>query len=674
MKIKKQLSVYVLCLFACTFFFTGCKKDVYDPNKEESLGNDFDYATRSVKSLDINYGIEGYKAVFEIYTENPITTTEDGASIKKEGITAPLKAYTNDNCQYKGSINLPTATEKVYLYSENLGLPRCIELEVNNNTIKFDRDKYVNNSSPVAAQSMILRSRTVISKQAEATSHFAKDYNILESLGGWSGPTGIPDYIIKDNRGIAVSGNTPDGLLTRLNSSISKNDAGNSEVKVLKNNTTIELVFLNGNGKYTNTLGYYYYEGEKPEDINTLPLYIAFPNCITYGANNGGLYDGNRIHLQYFGKDGQQTASDEFPEGVTIGWFIIVDGFANTINPDAHHQGEINYNKPIRFANPEFNASRESFSARYYDEQTETSAIAFEDNNRGGTYDYKDVVFYLDVTKGSIDIGGKPTGPGTHEPQTGGEVSGTLAFEDLWPNKGDYDMNDVVVTYEHSYTFDGDNNIIALKSIYTPVHHGGQIQSAFGYQIDIDANAGFISEIKMDNKNTSEAVVSNHMEVNQEKMTFILFDDVVQAVNNGAITIEVILDKGGLTVEDVQNNTKFYNPFICVNRNKGENPVTAKSRREIHLTNYEPTSLAGILFDFGRYDDRSDIDKDNKAIGPRYYVGEQNNPYPFAIDLPIKDYQWSDEMVKIDDFYPNFTKWVTSKGEDNKDWYLHRAE
>jgi len=663
MEIKKQLSVYVLCLFACTFFFTGCKKDVYDPNKDESQSNDFGYETRSVKSLDIDYGIEGYKAVFEIYTENPISIGEDGAIQKKEDVTASFKAYTNEDCQYKGSINLPSATEKVYLYSENVGLPECIELEVSNDGIKFDRDEYSQTTHSNAAKSTVLASRAIASRAAEDNPH-----NILAPLGNWS-RSGIPDYIIKDERGYPIQGNTPEGLLTRLNASIRPEDAGNGDIKVLKDNTTIDLVFLDGKGTYINTLGYYYYE-EEPGDIEALPKYVAFPWSNSTGT--GYLWEGNKIHLKYFGKDGLQEATDEFPKGVTIGWFILVNGFNNPTNNNA----TLDYKKPIRYSNEKFNKNQTKYCARYYDEETETSAITFEDYSTSdptaSTYDYKDVVFYLDVTKGIIEIGGKPTGPGTLDPIESEVTSGTLAFEDLWPNKGDYDMNDVVITYEQSYISDKDNNILSLKNTYTPVHNGGQIQSAFGYQIDIPQTR--VLDVKMTNNNTSSAQVdAMRMEKNQDKVTFILFDDMKQAVKNGPITIEITLDKG-LTVQDIQNNTKFYNPFICVNRNKGENPVTAESRREIHLTNYPPTSLAGTSFDFGRYDDRSDINSEKIVVGPRYYVGDLTNPYPFAIDLPITDYKIPTEAMSIDKFYPNFKEWTTSHGVNEKDWYNHPAK
>lgn len=236
-------------------------------------------------------------------------------------------------------------------------------------------------------------------------------------------------------------------------------------------------------------------------------------------------------------------------------------------------------------------------------------------------------------------------------------VEGTLAFEDLWPNRGDYDMNDVVITYQRSYTVDDKGNIIGLKDIYTPVHKGGQIKSGFGYQIGIPATS--VSKVNIENGS------SNNMEAGQKNATFILFDDMEQAVKNGAIT--VTLDIKGLTLEDMQKDLHFYNPFIRVSPNKdGKNPI-----QEVHLTNYPPTDLADPTY-FGRYNDRSSVNEDGEPIGPYYYVSDDD--YPFAIDLPIMDYTVPTEAMKIDKFYPKFGNWVTTKGQEDADWYKHPIE
>ena len=151
------------------------------------------------------------------------------------------------------------------------------------------------------------------------------------------------------------------------------------------------------------------------------------------------------------------------------------------------------------------------------------------------------------------------------------------------------------------------------------------------------------------------------MESGQKNATFILFDDIEQAVKNGAIT--VTLKPSGLTLETIQD-PHFYNPFIRVSPNKeGKNPI-----QEIHLTNYPPTDLAD-RFCFGKYKDKSSVNEDGDLVGPYYYVSD--NDYPFAIDLPILDYVVPTESTRIDKFYPKFGNWVKTKGQEDTDWYLH---
>lgn len=56
-----------------------------------------------------------------------------------------------------------------------------------------------------------------------------------------------------------------------------------------------------------------------------------------------------------------------------------------------------------------------------------------------------------------------------------------------------------------------------------------------------------------------------------------------------------------------------------------------------------------------------------------YYISKDNMPY--AIHLPnIKDFDCSNEGIRIDEIYPNFTNWVKSNGNENTDWYLHKKE
>lgn len=134
----------------------------------------------------------------------------------------------------------------------------------------------------------------------------------------------------------------------------------------------------------------------------------------------------------------------------------------------------------------------------------------------------------------------------------------------------------------------------------------------------------------------------------------------------GPVSVEIKLD-GSLSMDKVTRKS-LYNPFICVS-DKGFVPGAV--RKEIHLTNYPPTSLADP-YPFGRNDDKSSLDKAGNPIGPYYYATSEL--YPFAIDLPVTDYRIPDEMVKIDVFYPYFADWVKSRGEKHKEWYKNSVK
>lgn len=651
MEIKKQLSVYVLCLFACTFFFTGCKKDVYDPNKNTPIEDAFDYATTKVTPITVDYGIKGNKAVFEVYDENPLVS-ENGFSKKKEGVTSLLKVYTDENSKYTGKINLPIAASKIYLYTESYGLPTCVETEVTESGIKFNSEDYIaslkTNKSQTAKQ---------VSNQLARSVSWDNAYNV-KKINSWDSD-GLPDNLLSIT---ADESKKAEGILNRIQSTLLPGKDNSQYAKptdeininVLKD-TRVTLVFAGEVAQYKNTLGYYYYEtGKAPKDENEfreLPKYIAFPNCSLWPPLEYGM----RMDLLYYDKNGKST--ETFPKGTTIGWFIISDGF--------NYQGNVDlFGKSYWFSNNEFNRMGEKRCVSLYDTETKNIILGFEDgDDRSGVdHDYKDVLFFLTNEDGNLDISDKPTTKPEDNPPVITVRKGTLAFEDLWPNQGDYDMNDVVITYERSFTVDENNNVTELKDIYTPVHKGGQIKSGFGYQIKVPNTS--VSDLKIENGGSKAENIINNMESGQTYATFILFDDMAVVAMNEPITVTMKVK--GLTAESMQD-PQFYNPFIRVNPNKdGKNPI-----QEVHLTNYPPTDLADRTY-FGRYKDHSSLDEDGNPIGPNYYVSDDD--YPFAIDLPIMDYTVPTEAMKIDTFYPKFGKWAKSKGQEDTDWYLHPAE
>ena len=98
---------------------------------------------------------------------------------------------------------------------------------------------------------------------------------------------------------------------------------------------------------------------------------------------------------------------------------------------------------------------------------------------------------------------------------------------------------------------------------------------------------------------------------------------------------------------DAENHTigAMFNPFITTNE-KGY---------EIHLTKQKPSQNAKL------------DGLDEAALN---YVLATDNKHPYAANIPTQNYQIVTEQMTIDQFYPDFTKWVESNKTTNEDWYL----
>ena len=223
---------------------------------------------------------------------------------------------------------------------------------------------------------------------------------------------------------------------------------------------------------------------------------------------------------------------------------------------------------------------------------------------------------------------------------------GTLAYEDQWPAQKDYDMNDVVMTYQSTlYRNVVSNKIYKIVDEFIPLHSGGTLICGFGYQLH-NLTPDRVRSIEVSGPDGWK------IETAQSHPTVILFDNMKSVLNQKfTVTIE-------LADVDLSQVTPPYNPFIFVNGRS----------REVHLVNYAPTDKADKSF-FNTSDDMSNIDEGIYYI-TRY--GEEVDIMPFAINLPILDFSIPTEGVKIYDTYPDFIGWVKSKGTTNKNWYKNK--
>lgn len=246
---------------------------------------------------------------------------------------------------------------------------------------------------------------------------------------------------------------------------------------------------------------------------------------------------------------------------------------------------------------------------------------------------------------------------------------GTLAFEDNWPAKGDYDLNDVVVDYKMNRITNAENNVVEVVANFIVRASGAGYKNAFGFQLDgiapdiIDGVKGN----KVDGSSSLFKYKNNGLEENQEFANCIVFDDfftIMRPPGGGSIGVNV--EKTATFVPYVEMTvimplakkisikeltTNKFNFYIVSNTAKGDRG------REIHLADAIPTSLVNKEL-FGSYDDNS--------TGAHYYRTKNNLPWGINI---VQGFDYPIEKVSIEKGYNYFINWAESNGEKYQDWF-----
>lgn len=627
---------------------TGCvEKDVYNPDAGKQPLPDpdeyFGFETRGDVKLLVNYDVPGFTALVEVYDEDPMETVE-GTPVKKEGVEAIFKTYTDNNGKYEGKMHIPTSVETVYLYTAAWGLPRCVKREIKDSMVAFDMS--VNAYHP-ETRSVNTRSYTFTGKVPYAINERAHLYSLCK--WGWLGNLDFDERgeSFKQNYLTAIEqvGNEKIGTFVQRIQNIfnpeKKPNVDNSgwvkesnvtNITVKQDNTSLDVVFINRDAEYNNTFGYYYYKTSEGVDVSTVRKYIIFPDVAIAPSHLSEyvriLKCGDKVRLLYF--DDKGNANQSFPAGYTVGWFIYANGYNyNEGAAPMSNADEINTSKPLLTSNLK-KGDKQSFIT-VNDKTSGKVIIGVED---GVNKSYCDLLFYVDATpEGSIDDPDRPVinpddGKDDPEPDPVEPLKGTLAFEDIWPSGGDYDMNDVIVEYRREVSFNTENMVTKITDIFTPVHDGAAFLNAFAYQID----PGQLGK-----------VTSTDVKVESETSSIIVTPNAKESIGKTyTITRE-------FNASFKKDDLKGYNPYIIVKYADGQ-----KDRTEVHLPKYKATSLAN----------QSLIGTNKDA----YYI-DREGAYPFAIDIPVLGFKPVTERQRIDSEYPDFTKWAESKGAKYTDWY-----
>ena len=243
---------------------------------------------------------------------------------------------------------------------------------------------------------------------------------------------------------------------------------------------------------------------------------------------------------------------------------------------------------------------------------------------------------------------------------------GTFAFEDLWPYKGDYDFNDLVVKYQYRIISNSVGLVKEIEYTFKLAAAGGSFKNGFGLEFPVEAS--FVENNSMP-VNLYEDIISlteKNIESNQSKAVIIAFDNSIKTLlypgggvtgintNNGAPYSEPKTIVGTIvfsTPQDIMKDLPF-NPFMFINLDRG---------KEVHLLGNEPTDLVNrSYFNTG-------VDISNNGV---YYKTENNLPWALHI---LSEFDYPIEKVEITDAHLKFFDWASSGGEDFSDWYLNKV-
>lgn len=438
------------------------------------------------------------------------------------------------------------------------------------------------------------------------------------------------------------------------------------------------VTFVHEGAGYLNVLGFYTFDINNPPvtvaDIAT--IHIIFPN-VSFSGSGGGLASGNKVYL------------GQFAPGTSIGWVLLANGFQN---------GTITNGNWVLFSdkqlNPEPDASLKQHVILCNDIGRGKFLLSFEDirRDKGSDNDFNDAVFYVtadpiravdvsnvpmpsytstDTDKDGVsdDFDDYPADPAKafNNYYPGENIYGSLAFEDLWPSKGDYDFNDMVIDYNVNQITNGQNKIVEIKGKYILRAIGAGFENGFGFQIPVTPS--LITRFTgYDLNQNIIKLSSNGTETNQTNATFILFDDANHILPHisgscvNTITGDPYSMPDTLAVDIVFTTpmelgdvgTPPYNPFIFVNKVRSH---------EVHLINNEPTDLADLLL-FGTGQD------DSKPASGRYYVTKNN--LPWALNTAYK-FDYPAEKIPINKGFAKFIPWCVSGGTEYYDWFLDKT-
>lgn len=659
----------------------SCKRDRTLPSDTESginanveksqdmvVPNGFDYATTSDLTLDV---------VLADRNGDPLRGVRvDVFDAPNDGV-AERKVYATGVTDDKGVLNvplsLPTYQKQVTIFPYAMGVPQNIEVPVSGNKVSFHYGS--GKIQTLVAPSSVQTSTT----QQSTNNGFSRKAGVADKFSfklGTFDVDGVPNYLT-----------TPDVLTTAFKNRVLAALPENKSVptfrpKYLANilpvvevtqTADVWITFVHEGASLKNVMFYYVYDKNSPpataNDIDS--LYTIFPNS-SFSGSGGGLAAGDRVKIGRFGKD------------TIIGFAMAANGFNGS--------SQVTKGLNVWYSHKKFNAEAAAFQdhvVMLHDAATQRYIIAFEDvrrDNGQSDQDFNDAVFYAsanppqNITNTNVppvedpndcDNDGVPDfyddypcdDTKAYDRYFPSETEfGTVAFEDLWPSTGDYDMNDLVVRWRFHAVVSPDNKVLELNAKVYADAKGAALPGGFG--VEFPFNASLVNQVTGSQITGSRATLAaNGLEAGQTKAVMIFFDKAVDQLSQPGGSFYNTRRFAPLATPDtIKTKMTFVNPLNFSSLGTYPfNPFLFTSARniEVHLPNKKNTALANTAL-FGTANDNS------IPLSNRYYKTTGN--LPWAIHFPVK-FEYPAEKKDIVTAHLKFAAWVQSNGILNADWY-----
>jgi LruC domain-containing protein len=230
----------------------------------------------------------------------------------------------------------------------------------------------------------------------------------------------------------------------------------------------------------------------------------------------------------------------------------------------------------------------------------------------------------------------------------------TFACEDMWPHKGDYDFNDLVVSHKATVYANAENMVTKVKYDFKIRAIGARFNNDFCISFTDPTHIATLGSLAPADINYQKIAVDDLTE-----LRFVRFREMYGAdglVNTDTsnqfiepieVSIELLFD-GSVSLDNFK-----IEEYLRINQEDG---------REVHKPGEAFTSLMDLsLLGFA--------DDDTNPAALKYFKTGDN--LPWALEIPI-EWEYPKEQIEITSAYPNFKDFA--QGSSTSPWYSDANE